>query len=754
MLVATSLSNGGAERRLLELVRAAHGRGIATSVVAVATAAPHPLTQDFAESGATVAFAPFRRPAGWLRLAGMLRKCAVVHTHIGIAGGVVACLGRLFGTPRRVVHIHLNELELPAGLAGRVLRRIGSRLVRRYATAVVGISQEALQASFGEDWAKDPRCSIVEPGIDLTRFDDVTAESTLREQLGAPDSSRVILHIGRDVPIKNRPQAMRLLAELGDSVHNVHLAFVGTIDERSRSEIETEAATLGVAPSVHWLGIREDVPSLLASADLLLLTSRNEGVPGVVLEALAAGCPVVATDLPGLRRVRDLLPEQVRLCPVDAPPRDWAREIAASFQWLNERAGEKLGLAKLTGTEYDSTVTVEKLMRIWRGETQRPLEVVHLFSHLGYGGAEVRTLELLQYLRPTPYSTVMFQTGGAKGPLTEDYLRAGADVITVRFRSLAFLKQARQHLRQVNAAAVHVHVMRGHERANLLILLAAWWGVPVRIVHFRNEGVLRRNGIHRIPEFVYHQIALRFATTIAGVSPGSLETALGRRWGSDPRAKLLLPGLDIEKFAGRTDRSYARQLLGLSANDRIVLVVGRDDPQKFREKAVQVFAELVRENQNVHLVIVGPSDRSVETLLADSNVLSAPVDRITMLGGRDDVPQLLGSADALLLTSRHEGLPGVVLESLTAGTPVLATRLPGTEFIADNVSEGITLVELSQSAASWARELENVLSREVDEELRSRIAARMEESRFVMKEVAGDYETVWGVRRFEESSTE
>ncbi len=68
-----------------------------------------------------------------------------------------------------------------------------------------------------------------------------------------------------------------------------------------RDELERLAARLGIAPKVHFAGQRSDVPDLLTAADLLVLPSRWEGMPNVVLEAMAAGLPIVATDVEGVR---------------------------------------------------------------------------------------------------------------------------------------------------------------------------------------------------------------------------------------------------------------------------------------------------------------------------------------------------------------------------------------------------------------------------------------------------------------------
>jgi len=81
----------------------------------------------------------------------------------------------------------------------------------------------------------------------------------------------------------------------------IHLLLVG--DGVLRAEMEAKAKTLDIAGNVHFLGVRGDVPRLLKASDCFVLSSRWEGLPGAVLEALAANLPVVATDLPGVREI-------------------------------------------------------------------------------------------------------------------------------------------------------------------------------------------------------------------------------------------------------------------------------------------------------------------------------------------------------------------------------------------------------------------------------------------------------------------
>ena len=96
------------------------------------------------------------------------------------------------------------------------------------------------------------------------------------------------------------PTILRAANRLRDH-KDIHFLLVG--DGDLQGPMQAQARRWGLAHNVHFAGLRHDVPRLLQAADAFVLSSRREGLPGVVLEALAAGLPVVATDLPGVREI-------------------------------------------------------------------------------------------------------------------------------------------------------------------------------------------------------------------------------------------------------------------------------------------------------------------------------------------------------------------------------------------------------------------------------------------------------------------
>ena len=141
------------------------------------------------------------------------------------------------------------------------------------------------------------KLTVVENGVDMTRFGpDDQARSALRHELGIGADARLIGTVGRQEQVKNPELLMRAVAPLlGPDVHLV-LAGDGSLAGR----LSALSATLPNTESIHLLGRRDDMPRLLSALDIFALSSEAEGLPLVILEAMATGLPVISTAVGGI----------------------------------------------------------------------------------------------------------------------------------------------------------------------------------------------------------------------------------------------------------------------------------------------------------------------------------------------------------------------------------------------------------------------------------------------------------------------
>ncbi len=173
--------------------------------------------------------------------------------------------------------------------------RLTSRWVDRY----VCVSQSVAYFSAAQAGLAPERLVVIHNGIDLQRYP--AARPALLSDAGVPLGSRVVTFVGRLEPQKGLAWLLEAAAEWLARVPDCHLVVVGR--GPNRPSLERLALQRGIAARVHWLGWRSDVPEILAASDLLVLPSRWEGMPNVVLQAMASQRPVLATDVEGVREL-------------------------------------------------------------------------------------------------------------------------------------------------------------------------------------------------------------------------------------------------------------------------------------------------------------------------------------------------------------------------------------------------------------------------------------------------------------------
>jgi glycosyltransferase involved in cell wall biosynthesis len=327
--------------------------------------------------------------------------------------------------------------------------------------------------------------------------------------------------------------------------------------------------------------------------------------------------------------------------------------------------------------------------------------VMHVFGRMDRGGAELRTLDVLQASRSAPVTHEFVCLSGLPGALDDELRALGATIhllpLSAKFPT-EFLRLLRRQ--QVDVVHSHVHLFSGG-----LLALAAVARVPRRIAHFRATTDGRASTRRRlVSRRLQHLLVDHFATTILAVGTGAMD-AWSARWRDDPRCAVILNGIDTGRYATTLENGSQGLSLpsSVSRDTTVVAFVGHLSEEKRVDVALRAFAGWHR--RDAHLLVVGDGTEARTEAARQSIRELDIVDRVSLLGVRSDVPEILCRADVLLLTSSSEGLPGVVLEALAVGTPVVATRLPGTEEIA-SFHQHVTLIETTATPAVWAEALE------------------------------------------------
>lgn len=237
-----------------------------------------------------------RNPVGAvIRLARVLRhqRPALVQSFLFHANVASRLAGQFCGRPWLLGGIRVAERR-----KGWHLRL--ERATCRLATGAVCVSEGVREFMIGPGgWSPD-RLTVIPNGIDVARYSDIQPLDRSAWTSGPPGS--LALFVGRLDEQKDVPTLLDAARTVAMARPDWRLLLVGDGPERRTlwQQIESDPV---LARAVVPLGFRTDVPRLLATADLLVLPSRWEGMPNVVLEAMASGRPVVATDVEGTREV-------------------------------------------------------------------------------------------------------------------------------------------------------------------------------------------------------------------------------------------------------------------------------------------------------------------------------------------------------------------------------------------------------------------------------------------------------------------
>lgn len=297
--VLTSLHIGGGERVALQLAKRQVLDGERVSVVSFEEPPDGPLAAEFQEAGVRVLRVPKRRGFDVTlppRLLARFRAlgCDVVHTHNPLPLIYAAGAGKLAGA--RVVHTkHGPHPDRPHRLW---LRRIGAACT----SAFVAVSEDSGQFARSIREVSERKLTIILNGTDTEHFHpDAQARREVRAELGVDESAWLVGTVGRMAEVKNHPLLIRALAPVLSP--GLQLLIAGGGEEEARTKALVRE--LGVGDFVHLTGPTREVARLLAALDTFALSSKTEGLPLVIPEAMSTELPIVATSVGGVPKVVD-----------------------------------------------------------------------------------------------------------------------------------------------------------------------------------------------------------------------------------------------------------------------------------------------------------------------------------------------------------------------------------------------------------------------------------------------------------------
>jgi glycosyltransferase involved in cell wall biosynthesis len=223
----------------------------------------------------------------------------IVHTHTSKAGILGRCAAKLAGVPTIVHTPHGHVFYGHFGpLASRFFLVI-ERLMAFVTDRMVALTEAERNDYVAFSVSNPDKIVTIHSGVEIERY--MKAEVNIEDKkrsLGLDPKELVVGSIGWLLPVKGPMYLLRALARVWQSHPETRLLFVGKGD--MEEELRAEASRMGISDKVTFLGWRNDIPEIMHTLDILVLPSLNEGMGRVLVEAMAAGKPVVASRVGGI----------------------------------------------------------------------------------------------------------------------------------------------------------------------------------------------------------------------------------------------------------------------------------------------------------------------------------------------------------------------------------------------------------------------------------------------------------------------
>lgn len=307
-----SLGLGGAESQMTLLLRELSARNWQCELFVLE--AQGPLRAAIEAAGVPIHDGGYHSGAARWRKAGQLARALlrlwvlarrvrpdVLHAFLPLTNFLGAVAGRAAGVPlvltsRRALGTHQDRHPL-----WRLFDRVANALSHRVTVNSRAVGEDTVT----RDAIRREKIVLIPNGMEFSRFDaSAVTRSAMREHLGLGPPAQAIVAVGNLLAYKGHDDLVRALPAILDRHPRARLFLAGE-DRGLEPRLRRLADSLGVLPAMAFLGRRDDIPDLLAAADVFVLPSHEEGFSNALLEAMASGLGIVATDVGGNREALD-----------------------------------------------------------------------------------------------------------------------------------------------------------------------------------------------------------------------------------------------------------------------------------------------------------------------------------------------------------------------------------------------------------------------------------------------------------------
>ena len=296
----------GGETVCFQIMRAARERG---HVVCILVPEEGGVARVAREEGFEVLILPLQRTFHFQQAMAFRRflrawQADLVHTHTVLPGMILARIGaKLAGVPI-ICHVHLDH-TFNRHFPIRFLQRLMDNFTAHFCTAIIAVSEDTQRALLNSGNPADKLC-VIPNGVKIAEVAQPPASVDIYSRFGIPMNSKLIGCVARLAPSKGQRDLLLAGVEICQAEAEATFLFIGAdmaTGGQYAEELTALAEELKISEQVYFVGFQPDAPQLVETIDVFVLPSYREAMPMSILEAMAAGKPVVATNVNGISEV-------------------------------------------------------------------------------------------------------------------------------------------------------------------------------------------------------------------------------------------------------------------------------------------------------------------------------------------------------------------------------------------------------------------------------------------------------------------
>ena len=590
----------------------------------------------------------------------------VVNTHLTTASWQGALAGKITGVPSVAV-VHATDRKTWFQHADRLIAVSG------------GVKQSLIEQGIAPE-----KIEVLYHGIDLSHYEIPLQTGQAKARLGLPADALTVGVVASLIPRKGHRFLLEALKNLEPTLGPIHALFAG--EGELEAELRAQAAELGLAERVHFLGFRRDVAEIVCAMDVFVLPSLKEGLSIAVMEAMALEKPVVCSRIAGLPEVvhdgqtgilvppgdaaalqnalAKLLPDAELRRALGQRARRFLEEnfdqcacldaMEAYFGRVVSAQNEAPRVAPAFGADFGAR-DPQDVASLELG--QQPLRVVQLIAPSKIAGAERSTVSLCRGLSARGHTVSLLVKYSHQ--LIETARAEGVDAISMRFAGKLNLMAVGRLARWFRRHHVDIVATQLSTASLWGTLAARWIGVPsVATVRALNSKTC----------YVY-------ADRVIAVSHAVKEHLVGQGLPAH-KVRVVYNGIDLSRYVPPPDLAQAKRALGLPGEALVVGVVAHLSPKKGHRWFLEAVAPLLTSFADLQILLLGEGpERAALEKLARALGLG---ERVRFAGFHPNVVPQMAALDVLVLPAiDKEGFGRVLVEAGAMGKPVIGTDVGG-----------------------------------------------------------------------------